>query len=311
MGHPSNSAISAETITIDVAMPLLTEFAPAKLNLYLHITGRRADGYHDLDSLAVFADVGDEIQLQPAEGFEFIITGPHAGNLNNEPIETNLAVKAAKSLAELVGKPLTGIKLTLVKNLPVASGIGGGSSDAAATLRILARHWGIAANDPRLAEAAKQHGQDVPVCLYVENNYITATGTAPAPAIPVCHAIMVNPNKGLSTPAVYKQFKQAEYPFSPLAQLTSAPVDFESLVSALKQRHNGLAQPAYDLMPEIKTILREIEQTNSCHLARMSGSGATCFGLYTSKDDAVQAANQIKGRNPSWWVAPCVLPHKI
>ena len=288
---------------------MLTEFAPAKLNLYLHITGRRADGYHDLDSLAVFANVGDEIQLEPAQGFHFTITGPQAGNLNNEPLESNLAVKAARSLAELTGKPLDGLKLTLVKNLPVASGIGGGSSDAAATLRILARHWGLSANDPRLVEAARQHGQDVPVCLAIENNYITATGTAPAPALPPCYVVMVNPNKGLSTPSVYKEFRNGGDAFSPLSRLATPPQDLPALVTELKARHNDLYEPARRLMPEITNILSEIEATTGYLLARMSGSGATCFGIYPNSEAAQKAADHIKARSSAWWVVSTHLIH--
>ena len=143
---------------------MLTVFAPAKLNLYLHITGRRADGYHDLDSLVAFAGVGDEIVLEDAPRFDFIIEGPQAAHLKGESSDDNLVVKAVKSLAALVDKPLN-VKMTLIKNLPVASGIGGGSSDAAAALRALAQHWKIPPSDPRLFEAAAQHGQDVPVCL--------------------------------------------------------------------------------------------------------------------------------------------------
>jgi 4-diphosphocytidyl-2-C-methyl-D-erythritol kinase len=146
-------------------MPIpIVEAAPAKLNLYLHITGRRADGYHDLDSLVAFAGVGDEIRVERADEFKFVLEGPLATTLKNEPAESNLAVRAAFSLAELVERK-PDVKLTLGKNLPVASGIGGGSSDAAAALRALARLWQLSASDPRILEAAQKHGQDVPVCL--------------------------------------------------------------------------------------------------------------------------------------------------
>ena len=158
---------------------LIHEFAPAKLNLYLHITGRRPDGYHDLDSLVAFASIGDDLTLRPAGVFAFELTGPQAGALAREDQSNNLVVKAAQSLAALTGHELNA-HLILTKNLPVASGIGGGSSDAAAALRALARHWGLAKDDPRILEAAVQHGQDVPVCVKVECNYMTATGVAPA-----------------------------------------------------------------------------------------------------------------------------------
>ena len=164
-------------------MPVLHAFAPAKLNLTLHITGRRADGYHDLDSLVTFATIGDTVTLEPADSFTFVLDGPQAVHLRDEPADNNLIVKAATSLAEKIGKPLN-VRLTLTKHLPVASGIGGGSSDAAAALRLLAQHWGLRADDPRVIAAAVAYGQDVPVCLRIVNSTITAEGTAPAPDLP-------------------------------------------------------------------------------------------------------------------------------
>ncbi|MFA5041410.1 MAG: 4-(cytidine 5'-diphospho)-2-C-methyl-D-erythritol kinase, partial [Bdellovibrionales bacterium] len=161
-------------------MTIIREFAPAKLNLYLNITGRQANGYHDLDSIVGFSSIGDEVALRAGKGFQFEITGPMAAALENEPKETNLAVKAAMSLAELTGNKLD-VTMVLVKNLPVASGIGGGSADAAASLRALAKFWGMDPNDPRIMQAAVKHGQDVGVCMRTENCYMTATGVIPAP----------------------------------------------------------------------------------------------------------------------------------
>ena len=291
----------------NVPLSMLHEFAPAKLNLYLHITGRRPDGYHDLDSLVAFAGIGDEVQLEPAAAFSFTIEGPQAFALTGHPPDGNLVVKAAHSLAALTGNPLN-VKLTLFKNLPVASGIGGGSSDAAAALRVLARYWNIGPDDPRLRMAAAEHGQDVPVCLIPENNYITATGTRPAAALPLMHIVLVNPNRGLPTPAVYKMYREQKYSFSAGAQFKESPRDAIELIAGLAARHNDLYQSACDLMPEIKDIIAAIERSGSL-LARMSGSGATCFGLYADAENAASAASEISSLHKGWWVASSIIPY--
>ncbi|MDX2028351.1 MAG: 4-(cytidine 5'-diphospho)-2-C-methyl-D-erythritol kinase [Alphaproteobacteria bacterium] len=288
---------------------MIREFAPAKLNLYLHITGRRVDGYHNLDSLVAFAGVGDHIRLGLEDSFEFAIEGPQSAGLQNEPPHHNLVVKAVRSLAERVGRE-PNVKLTLLKNLPVASGIGGGSSDAAAGLRALAQHWELLLDDPRLLAAAAEHGQDVPVCLKIVNNYITESGTAPAPDLPHADLVLVNPNKPLPTADVYKAFKQNMCRFSPEAQLTAPPVDLPALITALRERTNDLYEPACSLMPDIRRIVEALEKTSNCLLARMSGSGATCFGMYPDRASARQAAATILEANPGWWVTPSYLPYR-
>jgi 4-diphosphocytidyl-2-C-methyl-D-erythritol kinase len=282
-------------------MTIIREFAPAKLNLYLHITGRRADGYHDLDSLVAFATIGDEILLHPATDFSFRVEGIQAAALAHENQGNNLVVKAARSLAELTGHELNA-QITLIKNLPVASGIGGGSSDAAAALRALAHHWGLAKNDPRILQAGAQHGQDVPVCVKIENNYMTATGVIPAPPLPRADIVLVNPNHALPTPDVYKEYRNGKDPFSPLSRLTSAPKNVDELVTALKLRSNDLYAPACRLMPEIVDVIETLRATDQCLLGRMSGSGATCFGIYADTDAAKKAAAHIRNANPDWWV---------
>jgi 4-diphosphocytidyl-2-C-methyl-D-erythritol kinase len=287
-------------------MTLIREFAPAKLNLYLNITGRRADGYHDLDSLVAFASIGDEVALRPASRFHFEITGAQASALECEKAEDNLVVKAARSLAELTGNALEA-HIVLVKNLPVASGIGGGSSDAAASLRALGRLWGLAKEDPRLMQAAARHGQDVPVCVRIENTYMTATGVRPAPKLPRADVVLINPGKGLATPSVYKQFREGGYAFSPLNPLEKTPGTVDELVAALKLRGNDLAAPACHLMPEISEILSVMEASGECLLARMSGSGATCFGIFPDTTAAKSAAAQIRAVRPRWWVETGVI----
>jgi len=287
-------------------MTLIREFGPAKLNLYLHVTGRRPDGYHDLDSLVGFASIGDEIALRKAEGFRVEITGAFAAGLEHDKIEDNLVVKAACALSKLTGHELDAY-IVLVKNLPVASGIGGGSTDAAATLRALAKHWGVAKDDPRLEEAARSLGQDVLVCLKVENTYMTATGVMPAPKLPRTDVVLINPGKGLSTPAVYKQNREGGYPFSPLNRLEKAPETVDELVAELKLRTNDLYPPACHLMPEIAEILTVLDASKECMLARMSGSGATCFGIYPDTIAAKSAAAQIRAVRPRWWVETGVI----
>lgn len=286
---------------------MLHEFAPAKINLYLHITGRRADGYHNLDSLTAFAGIGDEIKLEPAEAFSFALEGPQARALAQEAVADNLVVRAAQSLAELTGRPLK-VKITLVKNLPVASGIGGGSSDAAAALRALAHHWGLDAEDPRIREAAARHGQDVPVCLTAENCTITAEGVEPAGPLPLCHIVLVNPGQGLPTAGVYKAYKETSLSFSREARLEKAPATPQELAAMLKTRRNDLTKHAIRLLPEIATILKEIEASPGCLLARMSGSGATCFGLYADRSAARRAAAEILAKSPNWWVTASYMP---
>ncbi|MDR3448622.1 MAG: 4-(cytidine 5'-diphospho)-2-C-methyl-D-erythritol kinase [Alphaproteobacteria bacterium] len=282
-------------------MKEITQFAPAKINLYLHITGRRADGYHDLDSLVAFADIGDTVHLWTAPHFSFVVEGPQASGLVGDDHAGNLVVQAARSLAELTGHDLD-IAFALVKNLPVASGIGGGSSDAAAALRALAQHWGLDASDVRIMQAAARHGQDVPVCVRVENCYMTAVGVAPAPKLPKLGVVLVNPGKGLSTPLVYKEYREGGDAFSPAARLAGAPADAAALIAELKKRGNDLYAPACRLMPEIAGIIEAIEATPGCLLARMSGSGATCFGLYADKETAQKAAEALRADPPGWWV---------
>jgi len=288
---------------------MIYEFAPAKLNLYLHITGRRDAGYHELDSLATFAGVGDDIRLEPSEKFRFIVEGPQAAALRSEPTDNNLVVKAAHSLAELTGKKLN-VVITLVKKLPVAAGIGGGSSDAAAGLRALAKHWGISPNDPCLLEAASRHGQDVPVCLRTESAYMTSSGTIPAPVLPYTDIVLVNPNKTLPTVDVYQTYKNGTAHFSPQAQLEGPPKDLATLTAALKMRHNDLFEPACHLMPEIFAVKEVLDHSGGCLLARMSGSGATCFGLYTDRNAARNAASDIMEIRPNWWVVQSYIPYR-
>jgi 4-diphosphocytidyl-2-C-methyl-D-erythritol kinase len=280
----------------------LTLAAPAKLNLYLHVTGKRPDGYHLLDSLAAFIDVRDTLTLTPSTVLAFTADGPFANGFGDEEPSTNLVVRAARGLAQATGR-VADVALHLTKNLPVASGIGGGSADAAACLRGLARLWGIDPADPIVLGVAAGLGADIPVCVQGRAAYMGGIGTeiAPAPDLPPAGLVLVNPGIGLSTPAVYRA-RQGE--FSPAARFDSSPADAAALAALLAERGNDLTDAAVSLVPEIETVLGAIGADRTCLLARMSGSGATCFGLYADGDTATAAAALLKRDHPGWWVAP-------
>ncbi len=271
----------------------LTEFAPAKVNLYLHVVGRRADGYHLLDSLAVFAGIGDRLTGEPDSGLSLTVTGPFAADLDAEA--DNLVLRAARALAAAVGVSPTG-RILLEKNLPVASGIGGGSADAAAALRLLCRLWKIDPGSDRLAEVAASLGADVPVCLAPAPMRMSGIGEvlSPVPALPDLGIVLVNPGVAVSTQAV---FRARTGDFSASAVL---PPDGAGLVTALRDLRNDLQAPALALAPVIGDVLAALASDLSCLLARMSGSGATCFGLYETPDAARLAAAGL-GRD-GWWV---------
>ncbi|MDD5586280.1 MAG: 4-(cytidine 5'-diphospho)-2-C-methyl-D-erythritol kinase [Alphaproteobacteria bacterium] len=289
-------------------MPALHAFAPAKINLYLHVTGRREDGYHFLDSLVAFTNIGDSLRLEPAADFDFTLEGPMAAQLSSGSVENNLAVRALRALAQELDRPLN-VKATLVKNLPVASGIGGGSSDAAAALRLLAEHWGVPSSDSLLRRIAASLGQDVPCCVDAATCYFRDIGnvTDPGPDLPHTDIVLVNPNKALPTPDVYKAFKGT---FAAPARLTHDPKSNVELAGMLHERSNSLTEAACLLMPEIRDILAALAASPDCQLARMSGSGATCFGLYPNRSASRQAAARLYEDHPGWWVVPGFLPYR-
>lgn len=270
-------------------------FAPAKINLFLHITGRRADGYHLLDSLAVFAGVGDQLTHAPAPDLSLRITGPFAGSLIAEP--DNLVLRAARALAEATGVPATGA-LTLEKNIPVASGIGGGSADAAAALRVLSAAWAVRAD---LASIASGLGADVPVCLDGHARRMLGVGEilSPAPALPPFGLLLVNPGVPLSTPAVFRA-RVACHAYSDQAVLPATWDTAAAMAAELSALRNDLQPAAIELVPRIADVLATIGAAYGCLLARMSGSGATCFGIFADGEAARAAARWIK--RDGWWV---------
>lgn len=287
------------------APTVVIEDAPAKLNLYLHVLGRRSDGYHELDSLVAFADVADTVSVRPGEGLSLTIDGPFAPALTGEPASDNLVTRAARLLGESVGRFEPGVTITLFKRLPVASGIGGGSADAAATLRALARLWDLGTGHPSLLPVAARLGADVPVCLSGKPAYFGGVGDIvdPAPPPPPCAVVLVNPGIPLSTPAV---FRARSGTFSAAARLdgNAAPKDAAAFAGLLSSRRNDLTSPALSLVPEIGPVLEALASTPGCLLARLSGSGATCFALYADPALAGAAAETLSSAHPGWWVVP-------
>jgi 4-diphosphocytidyl-2-C-methyl-D-erythritol kinase len=271
---------------------MLSGFAPAKVNLFLHVTGKREDGYHLLDSLAVFPAVGDTLRLEPDAGLSLRISGRFGATLSAGP--DNLVLRAARLLAEKAGIAAAG-RLHLEKNLPVASGIGGGSADAAAALILLARHWNFSAP---LDEIALLLGADVPVCLASRPARMAGIGEilTPAPRLPPFGMVLVNPGVPVATAAVFKARAQA---FSPPAILPETWPDAAALAAWLADQKNDLEAPAIALAPPIAKVLAAMRALPGILLARMSGSGATCFAIFATPAAAANAAASIN--QPGWW----------
>ncbi len=273
----------------------LTESAPAKVNLFLHVLGRRGDGYHLLDSLVVFAEVGDMLRAEPAEALSLTVDGPFAGALGAD--QDNLVQRAARALAAEVGIAASG-RLILSKRLPVASGIGGGSADAAAALRLLCRLWRIEPDPAVLARLAGGLGADVPVCLAGRASRMGGIGERldPAPALPACGIALVNPGIALATAEVFRTRRGA---WSGQAKLPASWCDAGDMADDLRRQRNDLQPPAIALLPVIGEVLSALEAAPGCLLARMSGSGATCFGLFADEEAAARAASGLQ--RPGWW----------
>ena len=267
----------------------ITEPAPAKVNLTLHVTGRRADGYHLLDSLVVFADIGDRVTVRPGVS-HLRITGPMSAGVPEGP--ENLVLRAAA---------LMGIEadITLDKHLPAAAGIGGGSSDAAACLRALARLTGA-----RLPDDVASLGADVPVCLLARAARMRGIGeeVKPLARLPVLHALLVNPRIAVSTPAIFNRLARRDNP--PMPARLPGWHTAENLIHWLATQRNDLEEAAIAEAPVIANVLQKLSATAGCAIARMSGSGATCFGLYPDAQAAQQAADALRRDHPDWWVMP-------
>jgi 4-diphosphocytidyl-2-C-methyl-D-erythritol kinase len=271
-----------------------TEFAPAKLNLCLHVTGRRSDGYHLLDSLVVFAEVGDLVTATPALELSLKIAGPEALVLSL--VEDNLVLRAARVMGA------TDVALVLEKQLPLASGIGGGSADAAATLRALARMTGRPLPD---AAALLGLGADVPVCLAGRPMRMRGVGEdlQPLPPLPPFWLVLVNPRVPVPTPQVFAALSLRQN--SPVPDLPPAALSSASALAAwlTDQTRNDLVAPALQIAPVLSQVQADLADVPGCLLARMSGSGGTHFGLFASEATAIAAARSLRTAHPDWWVS--------
>lgn len=268
-----------------------SELARAKVNLTLHVTGRRADGYHLLDSIVVFPGLGDRLEAELASGLSLSIDGPFGRDLDAGP--SNLVMQAASLV-----RAGQGAALRLTKSLPVASGIGGGSADASAALRLLARLW--AAPLPPAA-AVLGLGADVPVCLSAQACRMQGIGEILTPLnLPRFWITLVNPGVPVATGAVFSRLASRDNPEMPAPP---AFADAALLFSWLAEQRNDLEAPAVAIAPAVGIVLSALRGQPGCALARMSGSGATCFGLFADEAGAIAAADALRSAKPEWWVA--------
>ena len=275
--------------------------APAKINLALHVTGQRADGYHLLDSLVTFTELGDRLSIDVSDDLDLTISGSQSGDLS--PDTGNLVLRAANLLRDHVSRPELGAAIHLEKVLPVASGIGGGSADAAATLIGLNEFWGLNLSQPALQGMSLPLGADIPMCIAGTSARVQGIGEHIEPVgLESLALVLLNPGVAVSTPDT----------FQALQQKTNAPLgDPGSLAGAsprdiahyLSRQRNDLQAAAMEAAPAIGECLDVLERQHNCLFARMSGSGATCFGLFDSLEDAETAAEDIQRAFPQWWVA--------
>jgi 4-diphosphocytidyl-2-C-methyl-D-erythritol kinase len=274
--------------------------APAKINLSLHITGKRDDEYHLLESLVVFSHFGDELTVSEDDRIHLEIVGNFSQSLLKENEADNLAMRAAFALRHYA-RIQKGAHIALHKRIPVGAGLGGGSADAAATLRALRRLWKIDCGDDILQQIAATLGSDVPVCVGSETSWMCGVGEK----LSSCHLgfapgiVLVNPRISLPTKDVFAAY-MADY--SHPGAMPSHIYDMQALMGYMMASHNALQQPAITIQPVIAEILASIASSPSCRISRMSGSGATCFGLYDNEAMAIEAANHIRKEHSGWWV---------
>lgn len=275
--------------------------APAKINLALHVIGQRSDGYHDLDSLVVFARRGDVVRMVEANVDSFSVTGTFANHLSGSG--SNLVCEAHTRFLDAYGKSsLPHLAIELEKNLPITAGIGGGSADAAAALRLFAEIAG-APLDSRLLEVATRLGADVPMCLETQPKRVQRIGDrlTDISGVPACHALLLNPLKPASTPEVFRRLQVREH--APLPEPLGNWGSLDGLVAWLSRTRNDLETTAIELVPEIKLIVAQMKAMAACRFARMSGSGATVFGLFETEQAAEDAARQLRSLRPNDWIS--------
>jgi 4-diphosphocytidyl-2-C-methyl-D-erythritol kinase len=293
-------------------MPALIEDARAKVNLTLRVVGRRVDGYHDLESVVAFADCADRLSLAPGPKLTLTTTGPLAQHCGEAA--DNLVLRAAQLLGERVPDLKLG-DFSLDKVLPVAAGIGGGSADAAAALRLLARLNGLALDDTRLLEVALLTGADVPVCLASRACDMTGVGETLMPlTLPKMPSVLVNPRVAVATRDVFAALglRNGELRVGATDVMSASAwpeqgASLEDWVEVLAANSNDLEAPATRIQPVIAEVLAALNATDGAWLARMSGSGATCFAIYENTAEAARAAQKIELAHPQWWVHAGVL----
>ena len=285
----------------------LTAFAAAKVNLYLHVAPPTPDGYHPIASLMAFADAGDTLSAEPADTLSMGVDGPFGEGLSAGP--DNLVLRAAAALLARAGRPRAGARMVLTKALPIAAGLGGGSSDAGAALRLLNGMLGLGLGDLELEDVAAGIGADGAACL--RGRMLTAEGRgerlSPAPAMPPLPAVLVNPGAPSPTGAVYRAYDAAGAPG--LADRADPPpmAAVRDVAFWLASCRNDLEPPALALEPRIGEALEALKSAPESLLARMSGSGATCFALCETREHAAALAARLAGEHPGWWVRGCVL----
>lgn len=281
-------------------MRTLTYDAPAKINLYLHVIGQREDGYHLIDSLIVFTKLCDTLIVEQSNTLSLKIDGPFSSSLLGKLKGDNLIMRAAHALADATGLR-AGASLSLIKRLPIAAGLGGGSADAAATLNSLIKLWNVDLRRIDLTEIALSLGTDVPACIAARPTFVGGVGEQldGGPNLPRAGLLLVNPREPLSTEDVFAAFSR---PYSNKARFTAEPGDTTELSNLLVQRRNDLTDDVLRLCPVVGEILETLNATPGCHLARMTGSGATCFGLFENHNAAAKAAETLEGHK--WWVMP-------
>jgi 4-diphosphocytidyl-2-C-methyl-D-erythritol kinase len=280
------------------------ELARAKINLFLHVGEKRADGFHPLQSLAVFTQLGDGLTAEPAQRLSLSIEGPFAAGLSGEA--DNLVLKAARALAAKTGRE-AGAKLSLTKNLPVASGIGGGSADAAAALRALSSLWDLPLDEAALCEIAAGLGSDVPVCVASEARWMEGRGEilSSIRSLPHLPLLLVNPGVTLATADVFAALEAR----SGIAhEKPGAFADVADVLRLLDASRNDLEEPARRLQPVIGEVLAALSALPGALFARMSGSGATCFALFPDDASCRRAAATLSKARPNWWIAPTSVP---
>lgn len=277
-----------------------SRLAPAKVNLFLHVTGRREDGYHQIQSVFAFASFGDRLQVEPSEELELHIGGTFAPALEGKG---NLVLEAAELLAREGGGVLPGARIHLQKNLPVAAGIGSGSSDAAAALLLLKAHWGIDLPGSRMMELALQLGADVPACLLGRPALVEGIGekVSPLSQMPEMPLLLVNPGVALDTSEVFAAYSRRNAGYSLPLEGANAE-GFDCNLEILLGTGNDLQSAAVDIVPEIAVCLDALSRTRGCLLSRMSGSGATCFGLFKTGQQAIEAADRLRAERADWWI---------